>query len=716
MGKYAWIRQQSSEDCAAASLAIVLKHYSKNIPINQVREAIGTQIGGTNLLGLKLGAESLGFIAKGFQAQPEWLDNLDRVALPAILYWQGYHFVVLMGKQGQKFVLSDPGIGIRYVDRRELLAGWQGNLGILLQPHPLKFLAIASTEQNLWTNWRKRLFPLRWHLLGLLILNLLFSITLLALPVLQQILIDRLWQSPNLLPSLTIVSIILGGLALLNSGLALARSTLVTFLSQKLQTGLKIDFGQQLIQLPLSYFESRGYGTIGMRLGDINAVSQLIDLLLVTLPMRTFCGLLGLGVLYFYHPLLSASVGAIAILSSIIFSLIYPHFQQNTYRIWLTSGKIFFLLSQIFANALTIKTTASGSFLQQELLSKQEEEITINAENSRLNNLINAVLLLLSELGKVVIFVVACQLFLQHQLTLGTLYVVIAIGSLVTESAQTWLEIILEFTKVKTRIQDLEELFQVQPETAVGELDRRIEISSQQDIICKQLNFHYSGRLPLLKDFSVTLPGGRVIAIIGHSGCGKSTLVKLITRLYPLQKGDIFLGSDNLQDVPLEYLRRQIVLVSQESRFLTRSIADNLRLGVPDATIEELVAACEVAAAVEFINLCPEGYDTILGDFSANLSDGQKQRIGLARAILMNPPVLILDEATANLDPPTETRVLDALLAQRQGKTTILVSHRPRVIARASWIILIEQGEVIFQGSITDFRDLAGTHLEFINP
>lgn len=716
MSKYAWIRQQSSEDCAAASLAIVLKHYDKNIQINRVREAIGTQMSGTNLLGLKRGAECLGFIAKGFQAKPEWLDNLENGTLPAILYWEGYHFVVLLAKERGKFVLSDPSVGIRYVNRDELLESWQGNLALLLKPHPFKFSLIQSDSQNQWINWRKRLFPLRWHFLRLLLLNLLFSGTLVAVPVLQQILIDRLWQSSTLFPSLMVIFLGLGSIILLNSGLSVARSTLVTFLIQRLQTGLRTDFGEQLLQLPLPYFETRSYGTIGLRLRDIAAVSQLIDLLVVNLPMQTFCGFLGLGVLYFYHPLLAFTVGAIALFLSASLRFLYPRIQQATYRIWSTSGHNFFLLSQIFANALTIKTTASASFLQQELLFKQEEEIGANVENSRISNLSNSLLYLLSELGKVAVLAVTCQLFLQQEVTLGTFIAVVSVASLVLNAANAWLNFILEFTKVKTEIQDLEELFHVHPETAEDNQNNWLELSLKQDIICKQLNFQYSGRLPLLKNFSATLPGGQVIAIIGNSGCGKSTLVKLLTRLYNLQKGEIFSGRGNLQHFPLECLRRQIVLVSQESRFLTRSIADNLRLGVPDATMEELVVACEIAAAAEFITLFPEGYDTILGDFSANLSDGQKQRIGLARAVLMNPPVLILDEATANLDPPTEARVLDALLTHRQGKTTILVSHRPRVIARADWIILIEQGEAKFQGTISDFRDLAGAHLEFLNP
>lgn len=716
MTKYAWIRQQSSEDCAAASLAIVLKHYKKNIQINRVREAIGTQMSGTNLLGLKRGAECLGFIAKGFQAQPEWLDKLENETLPAILYWEGYHFVVLLAKEGEKFVLSDPGMGVRYVDKNELLESWQGKLALLLKPHPFKFFATQNDNQNQWVNWRKRLFPLRWYFLGLLLLNFLFSGTLVAVPVLQQILVDSLWQSSTLFPPLIVIFIGLGGIVLLSSGLSLARSTLVTFLIQRLQTGLRTDFGQQLLQLPLSYFETRSYGTIGLRLRDIDAVSQLIDLVVVNLPMQTFCGLLGLGILAFYHPLLSLSVGAIALFLAATLRFLYPRIQQATYRIWSTSGHNFFLLSQIFANALTIKTTASASFLKQELEIKQEEEITANAENSRINNLNNSLLSLFSELGKVGILAVTCWLFFQQEITLGSFIAVVVLANLVIEAANAWLRFILDFEKTKTEIQDLEELFQVPPETAEQNPSPWLELSSKQDIVCKELNFQYQGRLPLLKDFSATLPGGQVIAVIGHSGCGKSTLVKLLTRLYNLQKGDIFLGTDNLQDLPLECLRRQIVLVSQESRFLTRSIADNLRLGVPDATTEELVAACEVVAAQEFITLFPEGYDTILGDFSANLSDGQKQRIGLARAVLMNPPVLILDEATANLDPPTEARVLDALLTQRQGKTTILVSHRPKVIARADWIILIEQGEAKFQGTISDFRNLAGAHLEFLNP
>jgi ATP-binding cassette subfamily C protein len=142
-----------------------------------------------------------------------------------------------------------------------------------------------------------------------------------------------------------------------------------------------------------------------------------------------------------------------------------------------------------------------------------------------------------------------------------------------------------------------------------------------------------------------------------------------------------------------------VVLVPQDSHFWSRSIVENFRLGAPHATFEEIVSACQLAAADEFISQLPDKYQTILGEFGANLSGGQRQRLAIARAMINNPPVLILDESTANLDPESETQVLDNLFAHRRGKTTILISHRPQITQRADWVVMLERGRVQWQGS-----------------
>ncbi len=205
------------------------------------------------------------------------------------------------------------------------------------------------------------------------------------------------------------------------------------------------------------------------------------------------------------------------------------------------------------------------------------------------------------------------------------------------------------------------------------------------------------------------------IAIIGKSGCGKSTLAKLMTGLYSCKSGNIRYGSYNQQDLSLECLRQQVVLVPQEPHFWSRSIVDNFRLGYPHITFEEIVKACSIAGADEFISKLPDKYQTVLGEFGANLSGGQKQRLAIARAVVSDPPILILDESTGALDPISEAEVLDRLLSHRTGKTTILISHRPKVIQRADWIVLLESGRLKISGTPEKLRHIAGDHLDFLD-
>ena len=190
----------------------------------------------------------------------------------------------------------------------------------------------------------------------------------------------------------------------------------------------------------------------------------------------------------------------------------------------------------------------------------------------------------------------------------------------------------------------------------------------------------------------------------------------MIAGLYPLESGNIRIGLYNLQDISLDCLRQQVVLVPQEPHFWSRSIIENFRLGSPHVTFEEIVRACQISNADEFISKLPDKYQTVLGEFGANISGGQRQRLAIARAIVNDPPVLILDESTAGLDPVSEAEVLNKLLFYRRGKTTILISHRPRVIERADWIVLLDWGKLKMQGTPKELRLISGDHLDFLNP
>ncbi|MBE9013069.1 ATP-binding cassette domain-containing protein, partial [Pseudanabaenaceae cyanobacterium LEGE 13415] len=240
-------------------------------------------------------------------------------------------------------------------------------------------------------------------------------------------------------------------------------------------------------------------------------------------------------------------------------------------------------------------------------------------------------------------------------------------------------------------------------------------LSGDADIVCHRLNFHHAGRVDLMENFSLSLPGGNAIALIGTSGCGKSTLAKLIAGLYEPNSGNIRIGYYNLQDLSLDCLRQQVIYVPQDAHFWSRSIVENFRLGTPYISFEQIVKACQIAGADDFISQLPNQYQTVLGEFGANLSGGQRQRLAIARGIVTDPPVLILDESTAGLDPVSEAQVLDRLLKSRQGRTTIMITHRPSVIDRADWVVLLDRGVVKIQGSPSELKAQSGEHLKFLS-
>jgi ATP-binding cassette subfamily C protein len=716
MPQYQWIRQQSGADCAAASLAIVAKHYGRTFKISRLREVIGTAKGGTTLLGLKQGAESLGFQAKVLKINPEQCDRfIEKFSPPAIIYWQGYHFVVLYGQENDQYIVSDPGIGIRYLSRSELLDGWQGGFTLLLSPHLFWFHAQPNDAVDPWGNVLQRLYPHRWTVLSLILLGICLGASVLIFPIFLQIVIDRVIQ-PNPTQPLFNLLIMFAVWQTLSSGLTWGQLWLATRFSQTLQTSLKLDFTEQILQLPLSYHEARYDSVVRGVLRDIQAISQSLNQIVVTLPHQTFSGLAVIVVLTVYHPAIALASTGVALSVTLITIGLHPTVRQASYRSAITTGSNLFLLSEVFRNALTLKTTAATPHLSPEIHDRLHQETRANRDNAQVINLNQTLSHWVLGIGSLVLLVFAALLYQQQRLSLGQLVAVYSLNWILLSAVQAGVDFWLNFTQVQTAAQLLDELFDCIPENLEDGCKPWINVSPQADISCQGLQYRYPGRLPLLADLSLTLPGGAAIALIGYSGCGKSTLAKLLTRLYPVSAGVIQLGDRPLEDFPLDCLRRQVVLVPQEAEFLTRSIADNLRLAQPDATLDDIQTACKIAAAHEFIQSFPEQYDTILGTFSANLSGGQKQRIAIARAILMNPPILILDEATANLDPPTEAKVMDQLLAQRSGKTTLLISHRPNVIERAEWVLWIDQGTARFNGKLTHFREQSLAHLEFLNP
>ncbi len=714
--KYQWVRQQSGEDCGAASLAIVMKHYGRNLRINRIRELVGTRQGGTTMLGLKFGAQELGFIPTAIKASSEILEELDEFTLPAIIFWKGYHYVVLYGQEGDKYVISDPAMGIRYLERQELIKGWQGFMMLLLEPDPVRFSAQVDEEPiHPFDNLIKRVWEHRQILGKLLPLNLAVGLLALATPLLLKFLTDSILVEGEA-GKLTLVALGVIFLAFINGVFTWLQSNLVASFAEELQKGLKLEFGQQILNLPLSYHEARRSGTAIRRLSDIQRINFLVSQLVIDLPIRTFIGLVAVSFIVVYSwklALVTVVIGGVMTLSTVAFQ---PTIRKTTNRAFSMAGENAGLLAEIFNGALTVKTMTAAPQLWQEIQHRLHREFKLNFRTAQIRIINNVFSQLVAGVGTVILLWFGSRLVLAQELSIGQLIAIYGLKQSFLILISTLVKFVIDWTQVKAITQLLAELFEYTPENQGDESKDFVNLSPGADINCHELNFHYPGRVKLLENLSVKIPGGKVVALIGKSGCGKSTLAKLLTGLYELQSGNIAIGEHRLGDFPLDCLRQQVVLVPQDAFFFHCSIIDNFRLGAPETTFEQIVSACKIAGAHEFVSQFPEQYDTVLGVVAANISGGQKQRLAIARAIINNPPILILDESTANLDPVSEAEVLKGLLEHRRGQSTILISHRPKVIGRADWIVLLEQGKLEFNGSLADFRSQGGEHLEFLSP
>ncbi|MBW4592286.1 MAG: peptidase domain-containing ABC transporter [Brasilonema angustatum HA4187-MV1] len=715
--KYQFIRQHSEEDCGAACLASIARHYGRTFTVNHIREAVGTGQLGTTLLGLKRGAETLGFNARPVKTSPELLDRIKEAPLPAIIHWRGNHWVVLYGKKGKKCVVADPAVGIRYLSKEDLAESWTDWLMLLLEPDPIRFFAQENDQVGGFWRFFKRVWTFRSILAQAFPLNLILGLLSLASPFLLQILTDDVLVRGDT-KLLTTVAICVVVMHFISSSLSYVQSHLIAHFAQRLQLGLVLEFGRAILHLPLSYYESRRSGEIVSRLRDIDQINQLVAQIVVGLPSQFFIALVSFAFMVFYSWKLTLVAVLFAIVMSISTIIFQPTLQQKTRELLVTEAETQGVLVETFKGALTLKTTTATPQFWDEFQSRFGRLASLTLRTIQISIINHTFSSLVSAVGSVVLLWCGGNLVINpvENLSIGQLFAFNSMNGNFLGFIGSLISFVDEFTRAKTATQRLTEVIDTTPENKGDGKRPFANLPGDADIICTDVNFHYAGRLDLLQDFSLTIPGGKVIALIGKSGCGKSSLAKVIAGLYPLESGNIRIGIYNLNDLSLDCLRQQVILVPQDAHFWSRSIVENFRLGTPYVTFEQIVRACEIAHADDFISRLPDKYQTILGEFGANISGGQRQRLAIARAIVTDPPILILDESTSGLDPVSEAQVLDRLFEHRRGKTTILITHRPKIVNRADWIVLLDQGKLKLQGSLEELYSKSGDHMDFLIP
>ena len=705
------VRQFSEEDCGAACLATICRSHGQQVPISLVRQQVGTTAQGTTLLGLRRGAEQLGFHARAAQGNAALLDQLEGLPLPLICHWRGNHWVVLHGQRGSQLIVADPAIGLRWISRETFLQNWQDGIVLLLDPDPVRFpppltrLSGSDHRDGLAVIGRYVL-PFRSLLLQVLLLNLVIGVIALSMPLVMQILTDDVLVrgDDQMLASLSIAIV---ALFFFRAVIDLLQGTLVSHFGHKLQLQMLLHYGKHLMQLPLGYFENRRSGEVVSRIEDIERVNKLISNLVLGLPGQFCIALVSLGLMLTYSiPLTTAALCGFLLVIFLQLSVI-PALHRQTQGMVVQSADNQGFLVELFRAAPLLKTTQATGQAWQEYQRDFGRQAHLAWNLGLLDLRLNTTTGLISNVTGIALLWYGSSFVLNHQLSIGQLLAFNGMGTNVLAFLAAVSGLTQELVTSRVVLNRLNDVLYHPLEHAISPGSQEAKILPDSDIECRGVCFHHPGRIALIKNLDLRIPGGITTALIGESGCGKSTLSKLIAGLYPLEKGSIRYGLFSSRDLSLECLRRQVVLQPQEDNFMNRSIVDNFLFAYPWMRFDDIVQLCKLTLADEFIQCLPHGYGTVLGEYGTNLSGGQRQRLALARALASDPAVLLLDESTSALDPVLETRLMDQLLAHRRGKTTVLVSHRPNVILRADWIVFMEQGHVRQQNHPSDLKHLS---------
>jgi ATP-binding cassette subfamily B protein len=353
------VQQHSEEDCGAACIATVALQHGKRLRLSRIRELVGTGAGGTTLLGLRRGADAVGFRARAVRADAALIDQLQAIPLPAICHWKGNHWVVLHGRRGRSFVVADPAVGIRRLRRSEFLKSWSNGVMLLLEPDFLRLGEQDEDTRHPLLRFLPLVLPYRGLLLQALGINIVLGLLGLAMPLLMQLLTDDVLvrRDSQLLTSLGLGMLLLFGFRTLMSTI---QGQMVGHFAQRLQLGMLMNYGHKLLQLPMTYFDSHRSGEVVARIGDVRQINSMIGAIVLGMPSQAFIALVSLIVMLTYSgPLTAASLLAFAIVTGVGL-LFLPAMRRKTQRMIIEGSENQGFLVEVFRGAQVLKTTEAA--------------------------------------------------------------------------------------------------------------------------------------------------------------------------------------------------------------------------------------------------------------------------------------------------------------------------------------------------------------------
>lgn len=481
-------------------------------------------------------------------------------------------------------------------------------------------------------------------------------------------------------------------------------------LAQDVQHGLRMDAYRHLQRLDMAYFEDRSSGNLVAILNDdVNQLERFLDGGANDLIQVATTIIAVGGVFVAISPLLallSFTPIPVIVLGAFYFQRrAQPLYAQVRDKVGALSSR----LANNIAGMTTIKSFVTENLEAQRVEQESRDYVHANRRAIAVSSAFIPLIRMAILAGFLATFIVGGWLTLQGELHVGAYGVLVFLTQRLlwplTGLAQT-ADLYERAMASSRRILDL-----IEAPVHISDGNKHIQAANVRGAIeFQQVSFDYGNQVPVLNTLSLTIQAGETVAFVGQTGSGKSTLVKLLLRLYTPSSGQVSLDGDDIQQLQLDELRRSIGLVSQDVFLFQGSIAENIAYGTTDATAEDIVAAAEAAEAMEFIQRLPEGLETIVGERGQKLSGGQRQRLAIARAILKNPPVLVLDEATSAVDNETEAAIQRSLARISKARTTLIIAHRLSTIVDADRIYVLDQGHIAESGTHTELLAKRGIY------
>lgn len=714
---YYCIRQHDVTDCGAACLATICKQNGYKIGISQIREVAGTDRQGTNVYGVIKAAETLGFSAKGVKGNKEAF--FSNFPLPCIAHvivnGNLLHYVVIHRITKKQVIIADPAEGIVKVTPEEFFGEvhdegkspkyqWSGVLILIVKSE--KFEKKDETK-GLFQRFIHLLIPQKNLIIHIFIASLIYTILGILAAFYFKVLVDDILPN-SLTKTLTTLSV---GIILLNIFKVLLngfRTHLLLYLSQKLDITLLLGYYRHVLELPMSFFGTRNIGEIISRFNDASKVRDAISGATLTIMIDTLMAVAGAIILYLQNAHMFGITVIIVVLYLIIVLAFNRWYEKLNRKQMEDNAQLTSYLVESLNGIQTVKSFNAERKVNYETEIKFVKLLKSIFNLSWVNNLQSSLKIFVELVGGIVILWVGSVCVIKGQITIGQLITFNSLLVYFLDPVKNLINLQPQMQTAVVAADRLGEILDLEVEKGENEIKKLQPKSLSGDIIFQNVNFRYGTRQLVLENINLTIKKGQKVAFVGESGSGKTTLSKLLLHLYKAESGTILINDNNIEDIQVEKLREKIAYISQETFLFSGSILENLSLGLDHVTMDDIIEATKSAQAHKFINDLPLRYETRLEENGTNLSGGQRQRLSIARAMLKKPDILILDEATSNLDAITENQLDKTIGEYSENMTTIFIAHRLSTIKNCDQIFVMDNGKIIEKGTHDELKNWAG--------